>query len=436
MTDTIYALSSGAPPAAIAVIRISGPAAVAALRALGVASARPRRAQLATLRDPQSHEPLDRAITLWFPGPSSATGEDLAELQLHGGRAVVRGVEAALSKIPGLRTARPGEFTRRALDNGRIDLAEAEGLADLLEAETESQRRQALAMAGGALSGVVAAWQTRLLTLSAAVEALLDFSDEDDVAREGHIISNINNEIEDICDEWSDWLSRPHAERLRDGVSVTIAGPPNAGKSTLLNALVERDAAITAAVAGTTRDIIEVPVAINGVPFRIADTAGLHDGSDDVIEAEGMARARRRIVEADLLLWLGPPDKAPDHPHLCRVAARADCRADTPDWAVTVAASDLVLSACSGEGMGALRDWLVAQARTILPAPGEVALHARHRAAIADAHDALRMTDDMADPLIVAEGLRRARLAIDSITGRAGTEAMLDALFGRFCIGK
>lgn len=434
MIDTIFALSSGAPPAAIAIIRISGPQAGSALMQLAGRLPPARRAQLATLRHPGTGQSLDQALLLWFPGPASATGEDLAEIHAHGGRAVVRAIESALGSIAGLRPAGNGEFTRRALLNGRIDLAEAEGLADLLEAETEAQRQQALVMAGGALSAQVADWQSRLLAIAAEVEALLDFSDEDDVTHENATIDNINNYIVNLRDEWKRWLDRPHAERLRDGVRVVIAGPPNAGKSTLLNALVERDAAITAPVAGTTRDIIEVPVALAGLPFRIADTAGLHAGTGDAIEAEGMVRARRWIDSADIMLWLGDPDDAPQHFAICRVAARADIRGDAADWRAVSEAADIIVSAHRGEGIDALRQWLVARARAILPAPGEVALHERHRVALAEAGAALE--SGAVDPLIIAEGLRRARIAVDSVTGRAGTEAMLDALFGRFCIGK
>ena len=436
MTGTIFALSSGLPPAAIAVLRISGVDAGAALERLAGALPPPRHARLATLRDPLSAAELDCALILWFPGPASATGEDLAEIHAHGGRAVVRAIEDALAAMPGLRCAEPGEFTRRALTNGRIDLAEAEGLADLLEAETEGQRRQALALAGGALSRTVAAWQERLLGVSARIEAMLDFADEDDVVTDYAELSHIINILGDITGEWHAWLARPSAERLRDGITVAIAGPPNAGKSTLLNALSEREAAITSPQAGTTRDIIEVALAISGVPFRIADTAGLHAGTGDAIEAEGMARAARWIAEADLLLWLGPVGDLPDHSMSCCIASQADVLAGTAAWQARVEHSDIALSAKTGEGMDALRSWLLEQAVLLLPHEGEVAINRRHHAALSEASASLSMAITSTDPLLIAEGLRGARLAINRITGQAGTEDMLDALFGRFCIGK
>ena len=340
--DTIFALSSGLPPAAIAVIRISGPGAGEALRALAGRLPAARRASLTTLRHPLDGQLLDRALMLWFPGPATATGEDLAELHLHGGRAIVRAVESALGLVQHLRPAQPGEFTRRALANGVIDLAEAEGLGDLLTAETEGQRRAAIAVAGGALSRAVAGWQEQLLMLSARVEALLDFADEDDVGADAVDIAGLQSGIAALHAEWMGWLARPRAERLHDGIRVAIAGPPNAGKSTLINALAGRDAAIVSPMAGTTRDIIEVPLALSGMPFRIADTAGLHEGTGDLVEAEGMARARAWIDCADLLLWLGNPAEAPTHPGLCRVAAQADRAEAIADWADRSCAADVI----------------------------------------------------------------------------------------------
>jgi tRNA modification GTPase len=234
-------------------------------------------------------------------------------------------------------------------------------------------------------------------------------------------------------------LATPPAERLRDGVKVVIAGPPNAGKSTLINALSQRDAAIVSDIAGTTRDVIEVPVAIGGVPFRLTDTAGLHDGDGDAIEAIGMDRARDRMSDADIILWLGEPDIMPDAPHavIARIAAQAD-RHDRADqqWQARCAKCDLILSAMTGEGMDNLTAWLLSTAATLLPKPSETAVNQRQRNALADAYRALATNGASNDPLILAEHLREARVAIDRVTGKAGTEAMLDALFGRFCIGK
>lgn len=420
LSDTIYALSSGAPPAAIAVVRISGPDADAALEALAGRLPEPRRAALRPLR--RDGELLDHALVLRFPGPASATGEDLAELHLHGGRAVVAAVLAALAAVPGLRAAEPGEFTRRAFRNGRIDLAEAEGLADLLGAETETQRRAALALAGGGLSRQVESWQARLLAAAADVEARLDFDDEADVAGQG--AGTAGALAADLADEIEAWLARPSAERLRDGVRVAIAGPPNAGKSSLLNALVGREVAIVTKIAGTTRDLIEAPVAIGGIPFLLIDTAGLRD-SEDPVEAIGVERARRSAAAADILLWLGPPDEAP--PHAVRVHAKSD---------LGPGEGDVQLSAVTGAGLAALAAMLVDKARKLLPAEGEVALNARHRAALSEALNHLREAVSADDLLIAAEALRLARAALDRVTGRAGVEDMLDALFGRFCIGK
>lgn len=432
--STIFALSSGMPPAAIAVIRVSGPATGAALLALAGSLPVARRATLATLRHPVSGDILDRALVLWFPGPATATGDDLAEIHAHGGRAVVRGIEEALAAVDGLRPAAPGEFTRRALLNGRIDLAEAEGLADLLSAETAGQRRQALGLAHGTLSRVVDDWQSRLLTLSAEAEAIIDFDDEDDVTSQHSGLDCLADRMAQLSDEWRGWRARPRAEPLRDGLRVAIMGPPNSGKSTLINALTDQDRAIVSPIAGTTRDVIDVHVAIAGIAFRLADTAGLRADAVDPVEIEGMKRGLAWADSADMLLWLGPADEAPQHSRLCRVAAQADRRSTDARWSQIQADSDVVVSAVTGQGMADLIDWLVASARSILPVEGEVALNARHAAALGDAIAALDGSDR--DIVLVAECLRQARVAIDRITGQAGTEAMLDTLFARFCIGK
>lgn len=437
MTDaaTIFALSSGPPPAGVAVVRISGPAAGQALTALTGKLPAPRRASLRALRDAKG-ELLDRALVLWLPGPGTATGEDMAELHLHGGRAVVDAVLTALARQPDLRAAAGGEFTRRALLNGRIDLTEAEGLAELLAAETAAQHRQALAMSGGVLGRAVAGWQDRLLGLSARAEALLDFADEDDVGADTAALAALAADMLSLTNELARWIAVPPAERLRDGIEVVIAGPPNSGKSTLLNALAARDAAIVSPIAGTTRDIVEVPLAIEGIPFRFADTAGLHEAGDDEIEAIGMARARARLAAADIVLWLGPPAEAPVHDMLLKIAAQADRRAVAePDWPIHAAAADIVLSAQTGLGMDALRGTLVERAGALLPREGEVALNRRQRTELAVAQQVLAGADT-SDALLLAESLRMARVAFDRLTGQAGTEAMLDALFGRFCIGK
>lgn len=420
--STIFALSSGPPPAAIAVVRISGPEAGPALRRLARRIPPPRRAVAAALKD-DAGDLLDRALVLWLPGPATATGEDVAELHLHGGRAVVAAVSSALAAIPGLRPAEPGEFTRRAFVNGRIDLAEAEGLADLLSAETEMQRRLAQEMAGGALSRQVENWRERTLALSAAIEATLDFVDEDDV---GGLPGDFGQRRDHLAAEIAEWLARPRAEPLREGFRVVFAGPPNAGKSSLFNAVLESEAAITADTAGTTRDVLERPVAIEGVPFVLVDTAGMREATGDVIERIGIARAEAEVARADLVLWLGEEGMGP--PGSWEVAAKADLGGGGKTGALRV-------SARTGEGLAALKTALAAAAREALPVPGRAALNSRQHALLGEAYEALA-AQTRTDPLMDAEQLRLARAAFDRLIGRTSTEDMLDALFGRFCIGK
>ena len=424
-TETIFALSSGSPPAAIGVIRVSGPAAADACTALAGSLPAPRQASLRWLVDPASGDRLDHALCLWFPGPRTATGEDLAEFHVHGGRAVVAAVQDALARLPDVRPALAGEFTRRAFANGVIDLAEAEGLADLLAAETEIQRRNALAVVGGVLSRRVDGWRTAILEASARIEAILDFGDEGDVPSDETPARAIAARV---ADEIAAMLAGPPVERLRDGVRVVLAGPPNAGKSTLFNALAGRDAAIVTDIPGTTRDLIEAPVALDGWPLLLIDTAGLREG-DDPVERIGIARATSAVDDADILLWLGDPAEAPQTPATIKLAARCDVDRISAD------AVDLSVSAVTGEGMDTLRSLLVSRAAALLPREAEIATNARQRAALADALSALRL-GQAPDALLFAEGLRLARTALDRITGRAGIEDMLDGLFGRFCIGK
>ncbi|NLR69690.1 tRNA uridine-5-carboxymethylaminomethyl(34) synthesis GTPase MnmE [Novosphingobium sp. ERN07] len=449
MTDTIFALSSGQPPAGIAVIRISGPQAGPALEALAGKRPAPRRATLATLADPQTGTHLDRTMVLWLPGPGTATGEDSAELHLHGGRAVVAAVESALATLPGLRRAQPGEFTRRAFANGRIDLAEAEGLADLLSAETELQRRAALAMAEGALSREAERWRTALLQLSARLEAALDFSDEDDVEEgESTLPIGFTADCAALGQSLDAWLNRPRAEPLKEGFRVVLAGPPNAGKSTLFNALVEQEAAITAAEPGTTRDVLIHACALDGVPFLFVDTAGLRDEGAGEIERIGIARARAAAEKADLILWLGPEGEGPVPltPPVPLPSSFPRRRESSPLWEVSARADDpaaprksasaLHLSARTGEGMATLRKALIDHARQSLPAPGEAALNQRQHTLLGEVAQSLHQATTERDPLLAAENLRLARRALDALIGRTSTEDMLDTLFGRFCIGK
>lgn len=424
--DTIFALSSGAPPAGIAVIRISGPQSSSALQALAGRVPPPRRASRAWLKDTDGTA-LDDGLILFFPGPATATGEDLAELHLHGGRAVVQAVEQALGTLPGLRRAQPGEFTRRAFANGRIDLAEAEGLADLLSAETELQRRMALANAGGVLSRKVEAWRERLLVLSAGVEALLDFDDEDDV--DSAAAARLASELYGLGDDLRAALAAPAAEPMREGFRVALAGPPNAGKSTLFNTLLESEAAIVAPQAGTTRDVLLRPVAIGGVPFSLVDMAGLRDRTDDAIETAGIVRAVDEIARADLVLWLGPEGQGPDG--AWEIAAQID----RPDHPGKTNARHRI-SALTGAGMDELRRDLVDHARGLLPKPGDLALNRRQRDLLTLAMRDLEVASTQTDLLMLAEHLRQTRVAFDALLGRTSTEDVLDALFGRFCIGK
>lgn len=428
--DTIFALSSGQPPAAIGIIRISGVLAGTALLHLTGRMPRPRRATLTTIKDGPQGVALDSALALWFPGPTTATGEDLAEVHCHGGRAVTAAILKALEKVPGCRLAQPGEFTRRAFENGRIDLNEAEGLADLLFAETETQRQAAIAMMQGYFSKTLNAWEATLLKLSAMAEAALDFSDEDDVPGEG-IEGEIMQGISELAAQVRAEARKPSAERLKDGVRVVIAGPPNAGKSTLLNVLSGRDAAIVSDIAGTTRDLIDVPVALSGIAFLFTDTAGLRDDTPDAIEAIGIDRAAAAILSSDIVLWLGDRAQLPRDDCLV-VASKADL-----DGLNAGMKADFVISAASGQGMTELVDAIIVRAKALLPREGEYALHKRQRDAVLELSEILSEARRSAmDMLIVAEQLRHARLTIDRLTGRSGTEQMLDALFGTFCIGK
>ena len=423
--NTIFALSSGAPPAAIGIVRISGPAAGHALASLAGSMPEPRRAGVRVLRDGDGNI-LDRALVLWFPGPATATGEDCAELHLHGGRAVIDAVLAALATMPDLRAAQPGEFTRRAFSNGRIDLAEAEGLADLLAAETELQRRSAQSLASGALSTKIETWRAEVLRLSAMVEAILDFSDEDDVVA---VPAELYACAETLAAELGEWLDRPRAERLKEGFRVVLAGPPNAGKSSLFNAILEDEAAITAPTAGTTRDVLERMVAIDGVAFTFVDTAGLREDDVAEIEAIGVARAQKQIERADCVFWLGQEGDGPTH--AIELEPKADLNAE-----LVKSPGTLRVSSSTGWNIDVLKRTLVAHARKTLPKPGAVALNTRQSTLLGDAKNCLSRISTTNDLLIMAEELRQSRVAFDALVGRSATEDMLDVLFGRFCIGK
>ena len=425
MDDTIFALSSGPAPAAIGLIRVSGPDAAKACVALAGALPDPRMASLRTLRSAEGTV-LDRALALWFPGPATATGEDLLELHCHGGRAVIAAVTQALGELEGLRQAEPGEFTRRAFANGRLDLAEAEALSDLLTAETELQRQVAQTGFGGALSRQVERWRDDVLGLSALVESALDFSDEDDVSE---LPARFYEGLARFRAELAESLARPSAERLRDGVRVVLAGPPNSGKSSLFNALIDESAAIVSATEGTTRDFIERPVALGGVPLILVDTAGVRETTSDDIEALGIARSRNQMDRADIVLWLGPQGEGPAG------GIEVESLSDTRSVRVKGDAAILV-SSVTGVGLDALTARIVAEARSLLPKPGQAALNERQRNLLGEALGDLDFLTEERDLLLVGEGLRRVRIAFDRLLGRASTEDMLDTLFGRFCIGK
>ena len=423
---TIFALASGRPPAAIGIVRVSGPLAHQAGQMLGRELPEVRGASLRTFRDPATGEILDEGLLLRFNGPASATGEDVVEFHIHGGRAVADAMLNALGAIAGLRLAEPGEFTRRAFQNGRIDLTEAEGLADLLEAETQSQRRAALTNAEGGLRRQIAGWQERLLGLSGQAEAAIDYVDEESTGASPDLYRNCGA----LALELSEWLDRPRIEPLKDGVRVVIAGPPNSGKSSLLNAIVGSERAIVTEISGTTRDHVDAPLSVAGVPIVLTDTAGLRE-TEDVVEALGVERSRGLISAADVLVWLGKPHELPDHGRSIVVHPRCDLpeRGNPPHGVLAV-------SAVTGQGIGSLLALIGQEAAQLLPAEGAVALNRRQATELRAAKDELDWAGTAGDVVLLAEHLRAARRAFDRLTGKAGVENVLDALFCRFCLGK
>ena len=434
---TIYALASGRPPSAIAIVRVSGPRAAAALEILCGRLPRPRLATLATLTSPETG-PIDQAVALWFPAPHSATGEDVAEFQLHGGRAVIAALFAALGKIDGLRPAEPGEFTRRAFENGKLDLTEAEGLDDLIHADTDRQRKQALRQLQGLLGHRAQSWRRQIIEAMALVEAGIDFSDEGDVSEE--LMAPALARVDALKNEIKETLAASaQSERLREGLQVAIAGPPNAGKSTLLNRLARRDAAIVSPHAGTTRDVIEVHLDLDGYPVTLIDTAGLRETIDPV-EQEGVRRARARAESADLVLWMCEADEvARKSPEFAGGAAPVWVIRNKVDLAPTRGEGAFAISAVTGEGVDALVTALVDYARDYFGG-GEAALvsRARHRALLTEAVEALERAGSRAGEgdEIVAEELRIAIHALGRLLGRVDVEEILDSIFREFCIGK
>jgi tRNA modification GTPase len=451
-SDTIFALSSGRLPAAIAVVRVSGPRAGPALVALARRMPGPREAMLARLRDPgdneSSGEPIDDALVLWFPAPRSETGEDTVEFHLHGGRAVVAALVRALGAIEGLRPAEPGEFTRRAFMNGKLDLTGVEGLADLIGAETEAQRRQAFRQLRGLLGEQAERWRTRLISALALVEAVIDFPDEGDVPHD--LVAPARDIAGELYDEIGALLEDRHrGERLRDGLVVAIAGPVNVGKSSIINRLAGRSAAIVSPHAGTTRDVIEVHLDLGGYPVTVLDTAGLRDSADPV-EQEGVRRARERAAQADLVLWVVDAAAAELAP------PPAGLGAQSPETWVVFNKCDIAQQSCGKAGGYRGHKWLELSAKTgqdfdkLLKMLEEflaanfssdhsaLITRARHRHLLERCRQALGRA--LAEPEgredIVAEELRLAARDLGRLTGRVDVEDVLDVIFRDFCIGK
>jgi tRNA modification GTPase len=445
MSDTIFAPATAAGRAAVAVVRVSGPRTDVAVKTLAGALPQPRRATLRRIRDAAGLV-LDQALILWFPGPRSYTGEDCAEFHLHGGSAVVRAVLEALAAL-GLRLAEPGEFTRRAFENGHLDLAQAEGVADLIDAETEQQRRQALEQLSGRLSNVQARWREALTEALAMFEAAVDFPDEevpaDVAARARPVLQRLVAEIEAAA------ADAERGERVREGYRIALIGAPNAGKSTLLNALAERDAAIVTATPGTTRDIIEVPMVLAGYKALLADTAGLRETGDE-IEAEGVRRARTWAAGADLRLWLvdGSADETPAVPmelrpgDLCLITKRDKPVGAAGAWAAgqgrRLGLSVAEITAKGPSDLAWIRQTLGERVvEALAGAEPPAATRLRHQELLNDAADRLRqaLAEDQALEL-AAEDVRLAARALDRITGRIDPEAVLGKIFSTFCIGK
>ena len=436
-SDTIMALASGAVPAAIAVIRISGPETRRVLEAFCGGVPDPRHASLRDIGPPRLPA-IDRGLAIWFPGPASFTGEDMAELHTHGSRAVVSAVIEAVLSLPGTRLAEPGEFARRAFENGKLDLTQVEGLADLISAETEAQRRQALAQAEGSLRTLYEGWRIELLGAQALVEAGLDFADEGDVAAD--IAVKADAIVAPLLVSISHHLADRRGERLRDGVHIVIAGPPNVGKSSLLNALAKRDVAIVSEEAGTTRDVLEVHLDLGGLPVTLTDTAGLRE-AESKVEAEGVRRALARTEQADVVLWLVDAT-APiwELPAALEIRT-AICVLNKIDLerGFTPHRDCLQISARTGQGLDRLVEALEEQAahvaETGLASP--LMTRARHRAELEGARVALqRFGQPTLSPELKAEELRIAARHLGRLTGRIDVEEVLGAIFGEFCIGK
>jgi tRNA modification GTPase len=435
--QTIFALSSGRPPSAISIVRVSGSQAGTALASLVGNTPVPRMATRTLLRDAHQ-QPIDDAIVLWFPAPGSATGEDVAEFHVHGGRAVLAALFAALSGFENVRPAEPGEFTRRAFENGKLDLTEAEGLDDLIHADTDRQRRQALRHLKGLLGDKARDWRARVIEASALIEAGIDFSDEGDVPAE--LIVPALAKIKTLLGEIQEVLAgQGRSERLREGLVVAIAGPPNVGKSTLMNQLARREVAIVSPHAGTTRDIIEVQLDLDGYPVTVIDTAGIRE-TDDPVEQEGVRRARGRAAEADLVLWMV------DAQH-----EQSGHQGDAPVWMVRnkidldagVAGNqdsiDFAISASRGDGMQELMAAVVNFAQDFFRSTeaGLIARERQRKLLLETAGSLQRGTEVVGEgEELVAEELRTAAHSLGRLLGRIDVEDILDAIFREFCVGK
>jgi tRNA modification GTPase len=440
--QTIFALSSGRPPSAIAIVRVSGPGAGAVLMALAGRMPLPRMATRALLRD-ADQQPIDDAVVLWFPGPASATGEDVAEFHIHGGRAVLAAMFAALAGFENVRTAEPGEFSRRGFENGKLDLTEAEGLDDLIHADTDRQRRQALRQLKGLLGDKARVWRAQIIEASALIEAGIDFSDEGDVSAELIVpalakIKTLLGEIEEVL------AAQGQSERLRDGLVVAIAGPPNVGKSTLMNQLARREVAIVSPHAGTTRDIIEVQLDLDGYPVTVIDTAGIRE-TDDPVEQEGVRRARARAAEADLVLWLadapGETIRRDGAVPVWVIRNKIDLDAVDQPGSPTIGQSgaEFRISASRGDGLAELISALVGFAQDYFGgSEGGLIGRTRQRQLLQDAAGSLRRSIEVAGTgeELAAEELRTAAHALGRLLGRVDVEDILDVIFREFCVGK
>jgi tRNA modification GTPase len=438
--QTIFALATGRLPSAIAIVRVSGPGAGTVLKALAGRLPPPRAAIRVLLRD-AVRQPIDDAVVLWFAGPASATGEDVAEFHVHGGRAVLAALFAALSGFPDLRAAEPGEFTRRAFENGKLDLTEAEALDDLIHADTERQRRQALRQLNGLLGDRARDWRARIIEASALIEASIDFADEGDVPAE--LMAPAREKIRTLLGEVQEVLAaQGQSERLRDGLVVAIAGPPNVGKSTLMNQLARREVAIVSPYAGTTRDVIEVALDLDGYPVTVIDTAGVRETGDPV-EQEGVRRAKARASEADLVLWLidaqNPlaPAAAVAPVWLVRNKVDLDAVRSGNGTAPHKVMADFQISAHRGDGIAQLIAALVGFAGAFFGSgEGGLITRTRQRQWLQDAAGSLQRSLVSQGEELAAEELRAAAFSLGRLLGRVDVEDILDVIFREFCVGK